>query len=82
MRLFREMLEKCHGVDPPTYAATIEGFVKGEAMQQAEELYLEMRRRGSIFSEPVFCNLIRGFFFQVRGDLEGIGCVCLYSGEV
>lgn len=62
MRLFTEMLEKCHGADPPTYAATIEGFCKGGAMQQAEKLYMEMRRRGSIFSEPVFCNLIGVFF--------------------
>lgn len=68
MRLFWEMLEKCHGADPPTYAATIEGFCKGGAMKQAEELYMEMRRRGSIFSEPVFCNLIGGFFNE--GEIQ------------
>ena len=59
MRLFREMLEKFHGAYPPTYVSTIEGFY---LMQLAANMYLEMRRRGSIFSELVFCNLIQIFF--------------------
>ncbi|KAH9296703.1 hypothetical protein KI387_044283 [Taxus chinensis] len=66
MRLFREMLDKCHGADPSTSAVTIEGFVNGGAIDQATELYMEMKRHGSIFSEQVFCILIRGYFATSR----------------